>query len=272
MKKKNIENFQVQVGAFLAIGILLAVMSIFMLGSRSNLFQDQYTLICYFEDISGLRTGAPVQLAGLNVGVVEDISFVESLAKTEVKLILKINSAYQRRIRADSVATVATQGLLGDRMVFITVGTEKTEQLQDESILQVKNPTGFTQLVEKGDELIIDARRFMQNTDKLVGKFNLAMDEVNKGKGLVHAVIYDKEGGRAISEISAMAENLNVVSRDFARIVSKINTGKGTIGALVNDPSLFNDVKTLLGKANRNKLIRSVIRYTLKTNDKEQLP
>lgn len=272
MKRRNTEQFQIQVGAFLAIGILLAMMMIFVLGSRSSLFQEQYSLICYFEDISGLRVGAPVQLAGINVGVVEEIAFEESLARTTVKLKLKINKDFQKRIRTDSYATVATQGLLGDRMVFITVGSEKSSMLKDGAVIEAQNPTGFTQLVENGDKLMMDAKKFMKNLNELTTNVNAVIKEIKQGKGLLHAVIYEADGQKSLREVDEIAANINAVSRNLASITGKVNTGKGTIGALINDPTLFNDLKTLLGKANRNKLIRAVVRYTLQTKEKDQLP
>jgi phospholipid/cholesterol/gamma-HCH transport system substrate-binding protein len=272
MKRRNTEQFQVQVGAFLAIGILLTMMLVFVLSSRSNYFQEQYSLVCYFQDISGLRVGAPVQLAGINVGVVEEIAFEENLAKTSVKLLLKINKDYQKRIRADSYATVATQGLLGDRLVFVTVGSEKMAMLGDGAMIEAQNPTGFTQLVENGDKLMVDAKKFIKNLNTLTTNVNDVVGEIKRGKGLLHAIVFDKGGTETLQEVDEFARNINAMSRNLSAITGKVNSGKGTLGALINDPTLFNDLKTLLGKANRNKLIRAVVRYTLQTKEKDQLP
>lgn len=292
---KNKEYIQVQVGAFLALGVLLAMMAIFMLSSKTSLFQRYYTLICYFDDISGLRIGAPVQLSGINVGFISAISFEERLVMThaeedagteesseqpdeknktliKVKVSMKIDAEYQDRIRGDSVASVVTQGLLGDRMVYITVGSSVRKKLVDgDEIIEVRNPTGFTQLVEKGDALIIDAQDFISNTNKLVKNLNTVMDEVVDGDGLVHEVIFERSSTDTLLAVRDIFQNLERTTQNFASISTKINNGQGTLGALVNDESLFNDLKLLVGKANRNRLIRSIIRYTLQTKDNEQL-
>ena len=76
---------------------------------------------------------------------------------------------------------------------------------------------------------------------------------------------------RQLPAVNDILAGLNDFSRDLSTISGKINSGKGTLGALVNDDSLYQDFRTLMGKANRNKLIRSVIRYTLETKEKEQL-
>lgn len=296
--KKNLEQIQVQVGAFLAIGILLFMAAIFMLGSKTNFFQSHYKLFCYFDDISGLRVGAPVQLAGINVGFIDAISFEDRPIHNEtpevsnksgkqalpgathkkdaryevkVKVIISVDKRYQDRIRTDSVVSVVTQGLLGDRMIFITVGSTGIVVKDGGEISEVKLPSGFTQLVEKGDDLMIDAKVLVRNVNVLVSKLNIVMSEVIEGDGLVHEVIYDKEYSKSLDNLHEMIRNFDQASRDVSSIANKINSGKGTLGSLVNDDSLIESLRTLLGKANRNKLIRSVIRFTLQTKEKEQL-
>lgn len=296
--RRTKEQIQVQVGAFLAIGILLFMTAIFILGSKQNFFQTHYRLICYFDDISGLRIGAPVQLAGINVGFIENIEFEErkykQLVNTEinaetlepintevadeevviikVKVTMKIDTFYQDRIRTDTVASVVTQGLLGDRMISLTVGSNKRTKLgNNDEILEVRNPSGFTQLVEKGDALMIDAQTFLQNTDLMIGNINTILGEVINGNGLVHDVIYDDGTTNPMHSVDRILANLERASGNLNSITAKINNGQGTLGALVNDDSLYQDVKTLMGKANRNRLLQSVIQYTMKTKDKQQL-
>lgn len=255
---------QIQVGAFVAIGLLLAMMVIFLLGSEKKLFETHYTLVCLFDDISGLREGATVQLAGIHVGTVRQILFEEKIEKKKVKLVLKISKRFQDRIRADSRATIVTQGLLGDKMVFVSVGSAEAEILKDGSILPSESPSGFAEVLQKGDVLL-------KNVNDVALQVKDILDEVKTGEGLIHGVIYNPHGEELVNDLKLIAENLSEASRHIAGVTRKIDSGQGTIGALVNDATLFNDLKTLLGKANRNKLIRAVIRYTLKTKDENLL-
>ena len=79
--KKSKDLLQIQVGAFVAIGLLLTMMVIFLLGSEKQFFESHYTLVAYFDNISGLRKGATVQLAGIHAGSVKDILFEKDLGK-----------------------------------------------------------------------------------------------------------------------------------------------------------------------------------------------
>lgn len=296
-KRLSKEMLQVQVGVFLAMGILLSMIAIFMLGSRSSFFKNFYTLYCEFDDISGLRAGSPVQLSGVQVGTVEEISFVEveikpvekekiselekkTLSEDEsllenkvikVRVKLNIDTGYQERIRSDSVASVVTQGLLGDRMVYITAGVSR-HILQDGDVLvKVLNPTGFSGLVQQGDELLVDARVVLGNTNKFVLNMNDVLTEIKGGEGLVHELIYGRETKATLVKVERMIDVLGRTSENFLNISKKIDAGQGTVGSLINDAGLYNDLRMLLGKANRNRLIKSVIRHTLMTREKEQL-
>lgn len=288
--KKTKESTQIQVGAFLAIGVLLFMAAIFMLGSKSNFFQSQYELVCYFDDISGLRLGAPVQLAGINVGFIEAISFVDRKVEptvssdpfatpgdqekkiiVKVKVLMRIDSQYKDRIRKDSVASVVTQGLLGDRMVYITAGSNTAKVLNDgDEITDVRNPAGFSQLVERGDDLMIEARKLIRSTDALANDMDAIMKEIVHGDGLLHDLLYNPQNKKTLAVLNDILYNFDATSKNLANITGKIDDGKGTLGAFVNDESLYQDLKTLMGKANRNKLVRSVIRYTLKTKEESQ--
>lgn len=263
-KKHSREQLQIQVGAFVAAGLVLLMMIIFLLGSEKRLFDTQYTLISHFADISGLRIGAPVQLAGINAGTVNKILFDEALEKKKVKLILRISKRFQDRIREDSVATIVTQGLLGDRMVFISVGSADKKILEDGDDLSARAPAGFTQLLDKGDELL-------GNVNEASKHINDILKEIRKGKGVAHGLIYDEGGKEMVKDFGKVAKGLSATSSNMASITGKIRRGEGTLGALVNDASLFNDLKTLLGKANRNKLIRAVVRETLRTKEQKGL-
>lgn len=251
---------QIQVGMFVVVGLMLLMTVIFLLGSEKRLFERQYTLVSHFEDISGLRLGAPVQLAGINVGTVENILFDDQIVKKNVKVIMKISTRFKDRIHEDSVASIVTQGLLGDRMVSVTVGSPEKKVLEGGDELMAVSPTGFTELMTKGDELV-------NNVNKVAKNVNALLEEVKEGKGALHELIYNPKGGQMVDDAGLVASNLKEVTHNASQISGKINRGEGTIGALVNDPSLFNDMKTLLGKANRNKLIKAVIRETLRTRE-----
>lgn len=301
----NKEKTQIRVGIFVMAGIVLAMYVIFMIGGEKQLFEPRFTLKAKFQDISGLRNGAPIQLAGLKVGFVDKIFFSPDLAQKDVELTFKINRKFQHRIRKDSVSTINTQGLLGDKYIYISVGSEEQPMLNDGDYIDSKEAMSIYSFAEKSGQILEDVkeaskymRKFfedmMSSKDDLRATFKSlknVMNEAEKGDGVVHALFYDPKGKQIIGdisssmaalkdimvradasdkksgEVSGIIKNLKDSSKDLKDVMGKINRGEGTIGGLISDPALYNDIRSLFGRANRNKLLKAVIRSTLAEND-----
>jgi len=297
---------EIRVGLFVLLGLFTAMVVIFMLGSEKRLFESHYTLYTKFEDISGLRVGASVQLAGLNVGMVEDIRFSKDVSDKDITVVLQVNEKFQDRIRQDSTATINTQGLLGDKYVFITVGSLEEPILEDGGYIQSKAITPIFELAEKAGRIMDDIgaitediRAVLQTKDKEKGSdlrqtlraIRDTMERIKTGPGLVHALIYDPQGKEVVADLSrtlrsigdltdsisdegkketrGLISNLRRAAADLEEILAGIKRGEGTIGKLVRDPELYNEIRTFFGKANRSKLIKAVVRTTLEENDKQ---
>lgn len=307
MPRKTFDEYKV--GIFISAGLILAMVVIFTVGSESRLFQRQYTLFTNFKSISGLRVGAPVQLAGVKVGYVDDIRFPDDPAKQEITVVLRVNRDFQKRIRTDSVATIETQGLLGDKFVYVSVGSEAQSVIPDRGILPSKQTTSIFALAEKAGDIMdnvgdasktinemlasVKGQKGEGDIKGIISSIRRTVEQVEKGKGLAHALIYDPEGSRVVGDLAdtmksvrgivAGAEeeskgqmgglivNLRHASGDLRQILATIRRGEGTVGKLVNDPTLYDELQALFGRANRNKLLRAVIRSTVKENDKRLL-
>jgi phospholipid/cholesterol/gamma-HCH transport system substrate-binding protein len=280
---------QVRVGVFVTLGLLFSMLVIFLLGEGLGLFQRKYELNIRSKDISGLRIDAPVFLAGIQIGKVEGIRFPASLDQREVVVNLLLHREYQDRIRQDSQASISTQGLLGDKAIAITVGTLASKKLEEGEYITVKEMVALETLAQSGVDLIDNFKKITQ--------------EIKEGKGLAHSVIYDPDGKKIVGNLSKMTQsaqeifnriqggdnalhaliyepeyernvsqsisNLKKTTENLEAITAKVVNGEGSVGGLINDPTVYYDLMTLLGKANRNKLLRTVIRATLVTNEKD---
>lgn len=259
MLKSN-PKLNMMVGMFVGIGFALFLASIFLIGGEKNLFESTYTISAYFDDISGLRAGAPVQLAGIKIGSVKTVSLAENMDSKKVKVLMAIKKDYQDRIRLDSRAEIVTQGLLGDKMILISLGSSSAAVLEDNQSIEVESSAGMGELFKNGEDVL-------SHMNETLGKLNDILEEIKMGEGMIHSLIYDPAGKNIVSNLNGLSMNLNQSTYHFNEITRKINDGEGTIGALVNDASLYMDVKTLLGKANRNKIIKAAIRHTLNTRE-----
>jgi len=306
MQKKQFT--ELRVGIFVFIALLLGMITLFQVGSKREMFASQYTLYANFQDISGLRIGASVQLAGLDVGYVDDIRFPKDILIREITVVLRINRKYQERIRADSVASINTQGLLGDKYVYISVGSEEEPVLKEKGVIKTKETVSIFALAEKAGEIMDDIGKASKAINDMLksvsgekeGDLKASMrslrntlEQIEKGKGVLHALIYDPKGEKIISDLgetmtsikeittgvsedtkekaAGLVSNLRKASADLKEIMGSIKRGEGTLGMLIRDPSLYNDLRALLGRANRNALMRSVVRATIREDDAKML-
>jgi phospholipid/cholesterol/gamma-HCH transport system substrate-binding protein len=87
--------------------------------------------------------------------------------------------------------------------------------------------------------------------------------QVRGGKGLLHAILYDPAGGELVNNLSSAAKSAD-------NIVKKVERGEGTLGGIINDPAVYEDLKVILGGAKRSTIIKGLIRYTIKKKKAEQ--
>jgi phospholipid/cholesterol/gamma-HCH transport system substrate-binding protein len=261
MKKR--ESAPVKVGVFVFAGVFLAMFVIFLLGSEKQIFKRQYMLFTTFTDISGLRVGAQVQLAGLNVGMVDRISFAKDLNDKRVAVRLAVNQEFQDRIRTDSVAAISTQGLLGDKYVSLSLGTPPNDILKDGNSLKTDEKQGFEAVIAK-------ANKVMDKLDAGVASAADVLKELETGNGLLHSLIYETEERPLGRDFAALANELKNTSKGLRQITAKINRGEGTVGAFLQDPSLYYDIRRLFSRVERNKILTHVIRSRVRDLELEK--
>src|SRR3989338_3394078 len=254
----------VKVGIFVFVGVFLAMVIIFTLGSKKQLFMREYTLVTYFQDISGLRVGAQVQLAGLGVVMVDRVALGEGLEDKRVQVRLSINKEFQDRIRGDSIATITTQGLLGDKFVALSLGSPDQEILKDGDLLKSEERPSIYSIAEKGGAI-------MENISGAAKSVSKVLDELQLGKGLLHTLIYEDKDRPVAADVAAVTSELKVASKELRQILSKVNKGEGTVGAFLQDPSLYYDIRRLFARVERNKILTHIIRSRVKDLELEKI-
>jgi phospholipid/cholesterol/gamma-HCH transport system substrate-binding protein len=280
MAKKSIQD--IKVGLFIFIGIALAFIVVFSIGSEKHLFEPQYTLYVNFKDVGGLREGAPVRLAGVDVGTVSRIWFLDDLAERLIGVELQVKTTVMERIRADSTASIQTMGLLGDKFVSISMGSPDTDILEEGAFIPASETVGLYGYIERADKIVNNIESITDSLDALfsplkekgsgddlarvINATDELVTEIKEGDGTLHALIYGGEETETSNTISDLNDSVTALKS----ILEKIDNGEGTLGALVNDPTLYEDLKIVLGGAKRSKVIKTVVDYSIKKKKKEE--
>jgi phospholipid/cholesterol/gamma-HCH transport system substrate-binding protein len=261
---------EIKVGIFVVIILFLFGVGIFAIGSHQKYFQRQYTLWASFSNIKGLIVGAPVRLSGLTVGRVNAILFSEDPAAKTIRVELKINKSVQERIREDSIASIQTMGLLGDKYVEISMGSPEQDILTDEARIKSLDPLDLMEYASKLEETIDAVNTILIDVKAISG-------EIRAGEGLLHAILYDPAGGELVNNLAVASGSAEDLMKDAAsavksvdNIVKKVERGEGSLGGIINDPTVYEDLKVILGGAKRSKTIKSLVRYTIKKKKKEE--
>lgn len=250
---------QIKVGLFLAVGVFILVFSIIILGSNKSLFTNSARLVTFFDSVQGLNTGSIVSLAGVRVGNVEKIDFDE--VRNLVKVIFMIDQQYVKKIKNDSKIELRTQGALGDKYLYITPGTEgaivqelaeiKAEYGND--ILSVLSRRGSES--ERLFDVLAEFQKFMLNLNaqnkipNLINKLDLAAGNLNESSALIKKSL-------ASGKLDTSIEKMD-------RIMSKIDSGQGTLGALINDRTIHDRLKTILGTGQKQQQVKSILKSSI---------
>jgi phospholipid/cholesterol/gamma-HCH transport system substrate-binding protein len=201
---------ELKIGILATIAIAVAVIVILMLSGQGGFFWQRYTLKAQFTDIGGIKTAAPVRVAGVEVGSVSDIRFVGAAVEVEMTL----SRDMMGRVTTRSFATIGALGLLGEATVDITASAEG-EPIPEGGYVRAGRGAGqIADVAESATRGLEEATRLMQ--------------EVRAGKGTVGRLFTDDQLYAEIQGFVAAAED----------VASALRTGEGTIGQLVKDPSV----------------------------------
>jgi phospholipid/cholesterol/gamma-HCH transport system substrate-binding protein len=243
-RESNATNLKV--GIFLAGAVVVMAIAVFMVGEKSGLFEGETDVYAYFADINGLVVGAPVRLAGLDVGTVSEIQFPEQVEQRKAKVTLSIKSRFMPRIRTDSLAFVDSKGLLGDKLINITLGTQTGAEVPEGGTLTTKTAASMEQLAGKVEEAVASITQVTKTADQAikdltseqvrndVGRIAASvaniLQQVETGKGLAHDLVYDEGNGQ---ELRGMLVELHAAAGRLNRTVAGVETGDGLAHELI---------------------------------------
>lgn len=262
MDRRIANNFTV--GLFVLIGFVGFVFILFNVGDGKGFFSSQYSLYGKFRDVKGLHSGSEISLSGLRVGVIKQITVAKDDSK-ELIVELSIDKNMQQKIRQDSKATIQTQGVLGDKYVEISIGTPSAEALKHGDTINTDTAEdlfsksgqlmeGISRHFDKGG----DIESLVKNLNQVAKNLVVLTSQVQREQGLLNAMIY----GNAGAKLTKSVDHLEA-------ILKKVDNGEGTLGAIINDPTLYEDVKYLLGGAKRSSILKYFMRSFIEEGEKE---
>jgi len=204
------------------VASIILMVLIFLMSGTGGWFTRKITLRSYFDNAGGLRIGAPVRLAGVDIGNVTSIRIVPGKPTTPVEVILKVNTKYSFDLRKDSVTTLATAGILGETFVDVDSTLAKGPEAQDGDTLSGRDQPDVQDVVRA-------SQGTLQNMDALIKRLDRILAFVESGQGSIGKVIYDP----------GLYDRLNATVGEFKGLVDDIQSGKGSIGPLLTSDEAY---------------------------------
>lgn len=236
-RSKQLTWSELRVGLFVLVGLLIIAVGIFYV-TGIGVWGPKYQLNTYLPEVSGLTTGAPVELDGVQIGNVERISIVPRQPgkpfdkQNNVEVVMRLDRKYQNDILTDSVATLQTEGLLGNRYVEIKRGYTGVPLTNGQTI-PGEEEKAITQVVERSADVLANLQALSTQIQDIVGA-------VQRGKGTLGKLITDEQ----------VYNHLNAILSKGDQIVSTVQAGQGTIGKLIMTDELGNKVETTVDQVN----------------------
>jgi phospholipid/cholesterol/gamma-HCH transport system substrate-binding protein len=244
---------ELKIGILALSALALAGFLIFMVGGQAGFFWQQYRLSTRFADVQGLKAGAVVRVAGVEVGTVDSVRF----EGTEVEVVLRISRGLQDKITTDSVATIGSLSLLGEPIIEVSPSATGRPLTEGERLRSRRAPGQLADVAEGAARSLEEATRLLQDVragkgtvgrlfsdealyKELLGFIGSAEDVVtslNTGRGTLGRLLNDPAAGKS----------LEASLRNLQEMTARINAGEGSLGQLVNDPEIARSVQAATG-------------------------
>jgi phospholipid/cholesterol/gamma-HCH transport system substrate-binding protein len=244
-------------GAFVIGGFLLFGAGLFLIGDRRLLFSDSGEYYSEFAQVSSLEVGAMVRVAGMNAGEVLEVQ-VPTAPEGKFRVKFSIVEKLHPIVRSDSVASLQTDGLLGNKYLLVSSGSSLSGTAPKGSTLPAKEP------FEIGD-LLTQIRQTVNSIDMTVGEVKGDVTDATQTVAET-AKHVDQIIVGAQDDLKRITQAASRVTEDASIIVARVKSGHGTVGKLFNDDSIYN---TLVSSTTEIHAALENMRQT--TSDVQQL-
>ena len=266
MNPQKLRWSNLKVGIVVLIGLIVFVFIVSIVGTEQNVFATTYRLKVFVPNVHSLVTGAMVTLGGLKIGYVGDMKFMTKDGQNGVEIAMDVLKKYQSSITTSSIAQIKTIGLLGDKYIDITIGTQGEQALAANTFIPILESfdietagpqfksalADFTELMasakriaasmEKGEGSIgklIKQPTIANEMERFLRSLNGVVSAVEKREGTLGKFVYD----------GTLSKNISDVSSNLKTVTDQIRQGKGTMGKLIMDDKLYASLSSFSSRA-----------------------
>ena len=261
--KKNSSN-KIKLGIFVSFGLVSLIIAVYFIGEKQLLFKNTFHLTGVFEDVGGLQAGNNVRLSGINIGTVESISLVSD---TTVRVEIVIDESSRKFIKKDAVATIGSEGLIGNKVLVINPGTGGKKIIEHNDVIKTAQPIDV-------DDIMVSLKSTIDNTASITSDLAKISTNIESGKGTIGRLMMDqtwreniqstivnlKDGSEKfvvfmdksqqidniLMSLNSNIDSTSAVIQNLSMIAGRIQAGEGIVGKLLMDQSMGHNLDSTL--------------------------
>ena len=196
----NKNAYKVRLGIFVSLGLLILFIIIFFIGTNQNLFSSKFKISTNFGNVSGLQVGGQVRFSGISVGTIENIEIIND---STVNVIASIDSDVKKFIKKDSKASIASEGVIGDRILTISQGSTNSPEIKDGARIESFEPVEF-------DDILSSIQVTAENAEIITDELAMLLSDINDGEGTIGKLMNDEDMAK---DLDKTMENLRKSSK-----------------------------------------------------------
>ena len=181
-----------RLGAFIVVTLAVLAAGVFIIGSKEYLFSPTYELKTQFDNVAGLTTGANVEVGGVHSGTVRSIKLPRN-TRDKVTVVMQLDKSTQDIVKKDSVASIETEGMLGNEYVAVSFGSEGVAEVQSGDTIGSIPPLQMSALLKEASGILDSSQQAIKNTTMATAHLNSVSAKIDSGQGTVGALVNDKE-------------------------------------------------------------------------------
>jgi phospholipid/cholesterol/gamma-HCH transport system substrate-binding protein len=182
----------VRLGLFVVIALSVLAAGVFIIGSNEYLFKSTYRLKTQFDNVGGLVAGADVEVGGVHSGTVRTIELPRRPGG-KVTVAMDLDKRTHEIVKRDSVASIETEGLLGNQFMAISFGSAGKPDVRDGDTIPSQPPLQMSEMLKKASGILDSGKQAMENVTAAAAHLNSVSAKIDAGQGTVGALINDKE-------------------------------------------------------------------------------
>jgi phospholipid/cholesterol/gamma-HCH transport system substrate-binding protein len=233
-QSKKVAWSELRVGALVILSFSILAVAIFFIGGRGAVFGGRFHVTTYLPAASGLKEGAPVWLAGVEVGKVDNVAISQSSDPSQaVEIRMSLGRDYTKEIRTDTEARLGSIGLLGDKYIELSRGLKGTP-VGENGTVKGSEEADIKKVIESANDLLA-------NLDVLSDKVKSITEKIDRGEGSVGKFINDP----------ALYDNVSHTARVASDLMDQMKRGEGSIGKMLVNEDLYNHFNSAAEKLNK---------------------